>query len=219
MDINMKKIILTSFVVLVFCASYFWSSQNKQTRHTSPRVGVKTYSLHNLESVDATRMPAQDLSAAEPRIKTLTQRKQKRKMWNEEERSDIKLPGGLSLAKNIFAIPIDDFSSSMGEKISVNSLMIFFRTGIRPLGVANVAMDKLNHKLYIVNSVVKLKKISEETRQDLLAKGFEENYYHESLGIMYVQSTHDEVIKLYSDFLATHFTASLEVTKSFHLPK
>ena len=214
----MKKIFLTSFVVLVFCATYFWSSQ-KLTHHTSPRVGVKTYSPHNLESVDATRMPAQDLSSAEPKVKTLTQHKQKRKTWNEEERSDIKLPGGLSLAKNIFAMPIEDYSPSMGEKISVNPLMIFFRTANRPLGVANVAMDKLNHKLYIVNSVVKLKNISEDVRQDLLAKGFEENYYHESLGIMYVQSTHDEVIKLYTDFLASHFTASLEVTKSFHLPK
>ena len=215
----MKKIILTGFVVLVFCASYFWLSQKKPTHQGAPTVGVKTYSPHNLESVDATRMPAQDISDAEPKVKTLTQHKQKRKTWNEEERSDIKLPDGLSLAKNIFAMPIEDYSPSMGEKISVNPLMIFFRTATRPLGVANVAMDKLNHKLYIVNSVVKLKNISEEVRQDLLAKGFEENYYHESLGIMYVQSTHDEVIKLYSDFLATHFTASLEVTKSFHLAK
>jgi hypothetical protein len=214
----MKKIILVSSVVVVLCASYFWSSHKIQTHQASPAVGVKTYSPHNLESVDATRMPAQDLSAAEPRVKTLTQHKQKRKAWKEEERSDIKLPGGLSLAKNIFAMPIEDFSPSMGEKISVNPLMVFFRAGVRPLGVANVAMDKLNHKFYIVNSVVKLQNISEETRQDLLAKGFEENYYHESLGIMYVQSTHDEVIKLYSDFLATHFSASLEITKSFHLP-
>ena len=106
----------------------------------------------------------------------------------------------------------------MGEKISVNPLMVFFRTDTKPLGVANVAMDKLNHKFYIVNSVVKLQKISEDVRQDLLAKGFEENYYHESLGIMYVQSTHDELIKLYTDFLATHFSASLEITKSFPRP-
>ena len=215
----MKKIILTGFVVLVFCASYLWFSQNKKTHHAAPTVGIKTYSPHDLESVDATRMPAQDIFDTEPKVKTLTQHKQKRKKWNEEERSDIKLPGGLSLAKNIFAMPIEDYSPSMGEKISVNPLMIFFRTATRPLGVANVAMDKLNHKLYIVNSVVKLQNISEETRQDLLAKGFEENYYHESLGIMYVQSTHDEVIKLYSDFLATHFSASLEITKSFHLAK
>jgi hypothetical protein len=215
----MKKIILTGFVVLVFCASYFWLSQKKQTHQGAPTVGVKTYSPHNLESVDATRMPAQDLSTTEPRVKSLSQHKQKRKTWNEEERSDIKLPGGLSLAKNIFAMPTEDFSPSMGEKISVNPLMIFFRTETRPLGVANVAMDKLNHKFYIVNSVVKLKNISEDVRQDLLAKGFEENYYHESLGIMYVQSTHDEVIKLYSDFVASHFSASLEITKSFHLPK
>jgi hypothetical protein len=215
----MKKIILVACVVLVCCAGYFWSAQKIQTHQASPAVGVKTYSNHALESVNAARTPAQDLSAAEQRVKTLTQNKQKRKPWNEEERKDIKLPGGLSLAKNVFAIPIEDFSPSMGEKISVNPLMVFFRTDIKPLGVANVAMDKLNHKLYVVNSVVKLQNISEDTRQDLLAKGFEENYYHESLGIMYVQSTHDEVIKLYSDFMATHFAASLEVTKSFHLPK
>jgi hypothetical protein len=219
MDTNMKKIILVSCVVLFLCAGYFRSSQKIQTHQASPTVGVKTYSNHDLESVNAARMPAQDLSDAESRVKTLTQNKQKRKPWNEEERKDIKLPGGLSLAKNVFAIPIEDFSPSMGEQISVNPLMIFFRTANRPLGVANVAMDKLNHKLYVVNSVVKLQNISEVTRQDLLAKGFEENYYHESLGIMYVQSTHDEVIKLYSDFMATHFAASLEVTRSFHLPK
>ena len=215
----MKKIIVVSFVVIFFCAGYFWSSQKNQTHQSAYSVGVKTYSPHDLKSLDATREPAQDVSATEPIVKTLTQHKQKRKAWNEDERSDIKLPGGLSLAKNVFAIPIEDFSPSMGEKISVNPLMIFFRTATRPLGVANVAMDKLNHKFYIVNSVVKLQNISEETRQDLLAKGFEENYYHESLGIMYVQSTHDEVIKLYSDLLATHFTASLEITKSFHLAK
>jgi hypothetical protein len=218
MDTNMKKIILVSCVVIFFCAGYFWSSQKNQTHQASPRAGVKTYSPHNLESVNASRMPAQDVSAAEPSVKTLTQHKQKRKPWNEEERKDIKLAGGLSLAKNVFAIPIEDFSPSMGEKISVNPLMVFFRADAKPLGVANVAMDKLNRKFYVVNSVVKLQKISEETRQDLLAKGFEENYYHESLGIMYVQSTHDEVIKLYSDLIATHFSASLEITKSFHLP-
>jgi hypothetical protein len=219
MDTNMKKMILVSCVVVFLCAGYFWSSQKIQTHQASPAVSVKTYSNHDLESVNAARMPAQDLYDAESRVKTLTQNKQKRKPWNEEERKDIKLPGGLGLAKNVFAIPIEDFSPSMGEQISVNPLMIFFRTTSRPLGVANVAMDKLNHKLYVVNSVVKLQNISEDTRQDLLAKGFEENYYHESLGIMYVQSTHDEVIKLYSDLMATHFAASLEVTKSFHLPK
>lgn len=174
---------------------------------------------HDQVAVDATREPAKDPVASAPHVKTLSMKKSRTKTLQESVRADIKLPHGLVLAEHVFAVPKNDYAESMGETISENGGFIFFKADTKPTGVPNVAVDGPNNKFYPINAVVKLENISEETRQGLKSQGLEENYYHPELKIMFVQSTHDEVLSLYSELTQANLEASLEVNRGYHRPR
>lgn len=126
------------------------------------------------------------------------------------------LPENYKLASNIFAVKKDDYVYAMGDVIQEMNGYIFFYSEQRPQNVTNVVIDERNSKLYIISAVVKLRNIDESARGLIVSKGYEEHYYHDSLKIMYLQSTHDEVLKLHEELVAMKLDPQIEIVRQYH---
>lgn len=129
------------------------------------------------------------------------------------------LPFGHKLARTIFAVKAAEFTAELGTPIESKNGLIFFSTQDRPQNAINVALDEKNQKLFPISSVLKIKNIDEATRSELLASGLSEHYYHEGLKIMYVKSTHEELLQLQKELQKLQLDVQFEVVRATHQPR
>lgn len=129
------------------------------------------------------------------------------------------IPGNLKIVPQILAIKESDFQEGMGEVLDRSLGMVFFRSEVSNPEAANVAYDEDNDAFYPVSGVVKLRGVDESLRDKLLSSGLEEHYYHEKLKILYVKSSHEQVIPLYEELAGKKLDAHVEVIRGFHQPR
>lgn len=82
-----------------------------------------------------------------------------------------------------------------------------------------MAVNISQNQSYPISSVIKLTDISESKRQELLAQGFLEHYYHADLKIFYLEATAETVIAAHKELLQEGYSSHLEVQRHFHKPK
>lgn len=82
-----------------------------------------------------------------------------------------------------------------------------------------MAVNLSLNQSYPISSVIKLTNISEAKRQELIAQGFGEHYYHPDLKIFYLEATAETVITAHKDLLQGGYSSHLEVQRHFHKPK
>lgn len=163
------------------------------------------------EEARASRAPSQ----SEPVKINIT--KKGREVQEVTKKSHPALPEGLALASETFAVKREEYSEGMGELIEERAGLLIIRSGQRPLvSAANVAVDESGKRFYPISAVVKIENINEERRQELLALGLSEHFYQPDLKVMFVQSSHDEVLDLGESLKASKLEASLEIIRAFH---
>lgn len=82
-----------------------------------------------------------------------------------------------------------------------------------------MAVNLSQNQSYPISSVIKLTNISEAKRQELIAQGFGEHYYHPDLKIFYLEATAETVITAHKELLQEGYSSHLEVQRHFHKPK
>lgn len=126
------------------------------------------------------------------------------------------LPEGYKLAKDIFALKASEYSPVLGSKLEERNGLIFFRSEQRPSNAIHVAVDENNQKIYPISSVLKIRNIDENLRLELLASGLNEHYYQESLKVLYVKSTQDELLSVLEDLQKQELEVAMEVMRATH---
>ena len=82
-----------------------------------------------------------------------------------------------------------------------------------------MAVNLSQNQTYPISSVLKLTDVSQPKRQELLAQGFLEHYYHADLKIFYLEATAETVIATHKGLLQEGHHSHLEVQRHFHKPK
>lgn len=129
------------------------------------------------------------------------------------------LPKGYKIVQDVFAVKSTKAKDIKEKKIAEARGYIFFHSEGNPIQGANVVIDEAREKLYPLSSVVKLSKVNEGLRNDLLSRGFSEHFYHEELQIMYLQSSHVEVFNLFDELTRLGLKPEFEILRGNHRSK
>lgn len=180
---------------------------------------VKTTIEHK---IDATRLPSSQVTATPNKQKLKEHFNfKKNKSTPTFEGIDMGevLPNGYKLATGVYAVKSSEYFPSLGDKIEEKNGLTFFSSDHKPLHAINVVFDELNKKLYTISSVLKIKNVDESLRSELISSGLTEHYYHEGLRVLYVKSSHDEILSLQEELKKLKFDIHLEVVKTTHQPR
>lgn len=138
---------------------------------------------------------------------------------HREWESVVEIDQGMKILKDVFAVKTENYSPSMGESVAENGNFTMVNAGARPEGASPVAYDQANGRYYAVSSIVKVLGVSSEMRNDLLAGGFSEYYYAANINVLYVESSPEKVVDLYSDLKKQNLSAELEIIRPARIPR
>lgn len=181
-----------------------------------------TYPTSLEQKIDATRQPSSQVIATSNKQKLKEHfnfKKNKSSSTFEGINIGEVLPNGYKLARRVFAVRSSEFFPTLGEKIEDKDGLTFFTSEHKPSNAINVVFDENNKKLYTISSVLKIKNVDEALRLELISSGLTEHYYHEGLRVLYVKSSHDEILGLQEELKKLKFDIQLEVVKATHRPR
>ncbi len=124
----------------------------------------------------------------------------------------IKLSRGHVFLKNVAAVAKDNFDLSMGEVIHKDDLYVYFKTESDHHHIP-VAMTKSTNKLYPISSIVHIKEVTDDIREEILSSGHSQYYYHPSLKFLSISTNGENVLKIYTELLGKGYKVELEVLK------
>lgn len=126
---------------------------------------------------------------------------------------EVKLSPALVVAKNIAAMPKSNWKIGMKPFLWENGSYGFYEKAPGEKGGVPVSYNSRNNKFYIISSILHIRGVDQETRNDLLSQGHQEYYYFKKIKFLSLRSSSDEVIKLYGDLKKQGYAVSLEVLK------
>lgn len=231
-----KKYLLPLFILLFVSVRFF--KNEEQTSSSVPYIGKVAAKKLPAESVEKNlvdtspaRLPAQ-VSAGQNEKPDLTQfkkmkdfKKMPSEVQNLEEyglNESLKdLPRGMVLASSLRAVSKNDFSTDFGTIIREQGNMVYFRphNEASDESWSNVVYDKKTSKIYPLSTVIKIFHIADAQRNDLVSKGLDEYYYHESLHLFYTQSSNSKVVTLAGELKKMGYEIELEVVKDSVRPR
>lgn len=124
----------------------------------------------------------------------------------------IKLTRGHVFLKNIGAIAKEKYDPSLGETVHQDDLYVYFRSKGNH-SVIPVAMMTSTNKLYPISSILHVKGATEEIRRELINSGLTQYYYHAPIKLLSIDSSGENVLKIYSDLERQGHKVELEVLK------
>jgi hypothetical protein len=127
----------------------------------------------------------------------------------------IELTKGHEFLKDVAAIAKDKYQPSMGEIISRNDEFIFFKA---PEGnpYAPVAISQATNTFYPISTILHIKGVTPAVRDELMAQGHKEYYYHPPMKFLSLETRPGEVMKVYNDLRKQGHQVELEVLKPGH---
>jgi hypothetical protein len=170
-------------------------------------------------SPDHSRLPAHEQKNPVVTDQNLSFKKSKKTLTADDVEVIKTLPNGLQVLSSHFSVKKDGYNPSMG--IIVRDLDNFYiiKSDIRPQTAANVAFDEKNNRFYPISSVLKIRGVTENMRQEFLAKGFVEQFYHPQIQLMFIHAGHDQIISLHEEAIEKGLEAELDVIRQFHRPR
>lgn len=122
----------------------------------------------------------------------------------------VKLPRGNLLAENIGAIPLSSWKPGMSPILYDDGVYGYIekKSGDKTIPVAyNPALKNV----YPISSVIHIRRVNEELRQELKESGLQEYIYFKRIQKLSVKSTPDQVIKQYQELEKRGLDVKLEV--------
>lgn len=223
MKISKRRIlILIAFAVI----AYYWKISNQQIRLR------KELTIPDAPLSESSP-PKTDISLVQTQTKTENNAIQNKKTHSKpiipidkfSKQKSIRtfegtphpaLPRNFQIAKGVYSISDKNYRKSMGEIIEKKNGNIFFKTENYMPEFANVVVDNKNGRIYSLSSVIKVTNVNEDLRRELLSNGYEEQYYHEYLKVMYIQSSHEELFKIYNELKELQFSPEIEILRGSH---
>lgn len=129
------------------------------------------------------------------------------------------LPKGIRYLPHVKAIESHKYQNNMGPKIFSRNGMDYFRTHKADSAAANVVYNQRKNTLSPLTATIKLSGIDQNKRQDLNKGLLSEFYYHEDLGIQYLQSSHQSLISDLKLLKDDGHDASLEMVEAVYITK
>ena len=129
------------------------------------------------------------------------------------------LPRGMRYLPHVKVIESQKYRREMGPKIFSRNGMDYFRSRKADISSANVVYNQRKNTLHPLSATIKLNGIDQKKRQDLNKGLLSEFYYHEDLGIQYLQSSHPNLISDLESLKEDGLDASLEVVEGIYISK
>lgn len=132
-----------------------------------------------------------------------------------EKDPEIVVTKGYEFLKDVGAVSKQNYTPDMGDIIHERGGMVFFRSSSGHTHVP-VAISKMTKSLYPISSVLHIKGATPLLRQEVLAQGHKEYYYHAPLKFLSIKSESGQVLRVYSELKEKGFKVELEVLKPQH---
>jgi hypothetical protein len=129
----------------------------------------------------------------------------------------IKISRGHDFLERILALPKENYKPSMGEVVKKDDQYIYFKSESQE-GASPVAISRLSNTLYPISSILHIKEASTALKDEILAKGHKQYYYHPHLKFLSIETVSDQVMKTYNDLTQAGYQVELEVLKPSHRP-
>lgn len=138
---------------------------------------------------------------------------QKADISKEELQDYPGLPRGMKLAPFVRAVAAESYQEDMGDKLLEKNGFVFYHS--ENSGEANVVYDRRLDTFHPLTATIKLTGVSEAVRDEVLRQ-WEEFHYNQELGVQYVQSTHEGLLKDFEELKKNGFKASLEIIQAVY---
>lgn len=207
------RILSVCVVFAAIGAIVFWKKSAPPAAVKNPPRSIVTEPVSAPIQVEDIRAPhvVHQPFADEPSLAKRLEKKKRRAP--AQVRKGLVIAPGVYVAENVYAVSSKDYRPSMGKVIFSSKSMMFVESPSRITDGANVVYDKARDKYYPVSAVLKIPD-AEKIREKLLADGHQEYYYHRQLKILYLQSSHEQVLTLYQELRAEGLNVSLEIIRA-----
>ncbi len=123
---------------------------------------------------------------------------------------EVKLPRGNILAANLGAIPLSQWKKGMSPILFDDGVYGYFRkkNGDKSIPVAYSPAFK---NLFPISSILHVRGVDEDLRQELKKSGHEEYIYFKNIRKLSLKSSPDQVVKLYQELGKQGLDVKLEV--------
>lgn len=127
----------------------------------------------------------------------------------------VKITKGYEFLKDVGAISKKDYKPEMGEIIQERNGFVFFKANSgHPF--SPVAISRTTNNLYPIASILHIKGATMDLRNQVLAQGYKEYYYHAPFKFLSIKSEASQVLRMYSELKEKGFQVELEVLKPKH---
>jgi hypothetical protein len=130
-----------------------------------------------------------------------------------------KLPNGLLILENYFALAVADFTPELGAVVAQKDNLIIMYAEERPMDAGLVAYDPKNDRYHPVSAVLKVTGVDANMRNTLKNAGFKENYYHEASQTAFLQSHPEKQLNDMLTLKSIDLKPELEIMRGFHRPR
>lgn len=127
----------------------------------------------------------------------------------------IHLTRGYDFLTDVASLPKSEYRPGMGQQIVEHSGFVFFHADAGH-SYYPVAISRMTSTLYPISSVLNIRGATPDLRNDVLAQGHEEYYYHAHLKFLSIKAESGQIMKTYSELREKGFNVELEVLKPKH---
>ncbi len=124
--------------------------------------------------------------------------------------TEVKLPRGNILASNLGAIPLSAWKPGMSPILFDDGVYGYIRKKSGDKSIP-VAYNPAFKNLYPVSSILHVRGVNEELRQQLKKSGHQEYIYFKNIQKLSLKSSPDQVVKLYQELGKRGLDVKLEV--------
>jgi hypothetical protein len=123
---------------------------------------------------------------------------------------EVKLSRGNILAANLGAIPLSQWKKGMSPILFDDGVYGYYRKKIGEKSIP-VAYSPAFKNLYPVSSILHIRGVDENLRQELKKSGYQEYIYFKNIRKLSLKTSPDQVVKLYQDLGKQGLDVKLEV--------
>lgn len=198
----MKKFILLIAVALFIVV---WRTSVPEVKNQPVRKNVETKKVRRDMTHVPAQKPTQRIPAQVPARTPVPDLGQ-----SFEANPEIQVGASYVFASDVGAIPQAQYDPQMGALISENKNWSYYK---KSPGEASIpaAFSPSKNKFYPISSIIQVKDVGPDLRDDLLNSGLTEYHYLKNIKLLFVESSPDEVLKTYEQLKQKGLKAQLEV--------
>lgn len=215
---NWRKSITLSFLPLLALMVFMLKSKETTSRAPVKRIIASVTKDSEKRESQKTPSPSRKESAFRPNrnqndlLRNRIPQSVKSSFTTDKK---IHLTRGYDFLTDVASIAKSDYRPGMGQLISEHSGFVFFQAE-EGHTYSPVAISRMTSTLYPISSVLHIRGATPELRNDVLAQGHEEYYYHAHLKFLSIKAESGQIMKTYSDLREKGFKVELEVLRPKH---